>query len=130
MAGNTRLWCGLGLLLAAGCAAPVESSGQLVGRLNTAREITATGPRQQAMAEVATDAADSGQADISLQALDGIDQPALRTRTAEACAASMDRQDRRDKADEMVARIPDEATRNRIREGYAANPAPVEYKPH
>ena len=114
-----------------GCAAPAQTSGQLLDRLNSAELITADGPREQSLADVARDAATNNQAGLCLRAVDQIKmQVPLHDRTAEQCAGTFDGLGDRATADLLVGRISAAATRDRLRTAYAASPAPTRTLPH
>ena len=115
------------LAIVAGCAAtpPLQSSGQLLNRLDSAERITNAGDRDPLLSDVAVESARSGQPAICLRAFNGIHQTAVRDRTAEACAAAFNRRGDRPSADTMVGQISSTAAQDRIRENYAAHPAPV-----
>ena len=124
-----RAVAGLAVLVGfgmAGCAGTApETSGELLDRLSSAEQIKADDPRQASLALVARDAADNGDAAICLEAMNGITETKLRDRTAEACAASFNSNGQRDKAELLVTKISSADARDKIREGYAAHPAPM-----
>jgi hypothetical protein len=128
MVGLKRTASGLAVLFGAalaGCAGPTQTSGELLDRFDSAQQIRSTDGRQAALAQIARDAANSGEADISLRAVDGIERPVLRDQTAAACADILNARGQRDKADLMVDKIGDVAVQDRIHEDYAAHPAPM-----
>jgi len=130
MVGLKRTVSGWVVLLGAvvaGCSGPMQTSGELLDRFDSAQAIRAVDGREAALAQIARDAANSGEADISLRAVDGITRPVLRDQTAAACADILNSRGQRDKADLMVDKIGDVAVQDRIHEDYAAHPAPMRH---
>jgi hypothetical protein len=121
-----RTACGTVLAtILGGCAAPIQTSGQLQDRLDSAQQISVAGPRDDALADVAKDAATGGQPSLCVQAIDGIVKPGLHDETAAACAETFNNLGDRTTADALVAKIQSVAQRDRIREAYAAQVPPM-----
>jgi len=118
-------WAVLAGVCLVGCGPTMQTSGELLDRFDSAQAIRSADARQAALGQIARDAATSGEADISLRAVDAITRPELRDTTAEACAEILNRRGQRDKADVMVDKIGDLAVQDRIHEAFAAHPAPM-----
>ncbi len=113
------------VLLLAGCHPEMQTSGQLLDRLDSAQLIAAPAARQSALAGIAQDAARSGEPDVCLRAVDDLQASPLRDKTAAACAQTFNARGERVTADALVGRIAAPAERERLRVEYANHAPPA-----
>ena len=114
-------------LTTAGCQEhkpqPRQTPAQLQDRLSNARAIGNTSTRDQALHDIAVDAAASRVGDVAVAATSSINSTAMRDDTAEQAAKILD--DRTDRASaERVVQLMSDASRRDAMRSYLASRAP------
>jgi hypothetical protein len=126
MVGTKRIaLLGLGLTLA-GCAAP-QTPSQLSDRLSNAEQITDSKQKDDALQQIAKDAANAGNGQVCVYAVAEISNSNLKDGTAHTCADVFNGRGDRTTAEVLVNKISDTGLQNEIRKAYASQPAP---QPH
>ncbi len=100
------------LTLAACGDGGVKTADDVRGRLDAATQITDLGKRDDALADIAVDAADKGETDIAGDAIDKIQKLERRRDVAEKCATKLADRGNKDGATSMAMRIDDIPRRN------------------
>jgi hypothetical protein len=105
------------ILIAAGCLAGCRGSSlnpksDLELRLDAANSETVQADREKSLSIIAPEAAEEADYRLALQALNGINDPKLRDRTAAECAVRLVKAGDRTDANKMAATIKDSAVRN------------------
>jgi hypothetical protein len=104
----------LAALTAAACGDGVKKADDVRGRLDAATQITDADKKDEALAQVAVDAADKGDVDTAGAALDKIQKLDRRSDVAEKCATKLAERGNTAGATAMAQRIDDLKRRNEV----------------
>ncbi|MEM8672002.1 MAG: hypothetical protein AAGG48_31075 [Planctomycetota bacterium] len=118
----TTIVCIIVSMLLCGCGQTTTSeTSDFEGRLEAAAAVQETGQRDDALASVATDAADAGNGSVCLQAVSKVSATSLRDTLAEDCALKLARAGDSSAAYEVANKIVSASRRSDVNSTIAEN---------